>query len=51
MRAKSKYGYAAHFKKLALAKQQAEADAAAKGEKSEKAEKTENTEGVLAEDA
>ena len=51
MRAKSKYGYAAHFKKLALAKQQAEADAAAKGEKMEKAEKTENTEGVLAEDA
>lgn len=62
MRANSKYGYAAYFKKLAAAKQKATADAAAAGETKEAeeadqeakeagevAEKT--TEGVLANDA
>lgn len=57
LRAKSKYGYAAYFKKLALAKQAAQADAAAAGEKETKetddsaATSEEKTEGVLANDA
>ena len=51
MRAKSKYGYAAYFKKIALAKQKAEADAAAAGKAEGSETSKEKTEGVLANDA